>query len=250
MVKELAELSGVSVRTLRFYDEIGLFKPSYYGENGYRYYEKDQLFILQQILFYRELGIELTQIQKIMSDPNFDKVKALQSHREVLKKESQRTQTLIDTIDKTLAYLQKETAMVDSEIYKGFDQKKQAEYEKYLIDNYGRQARQNIEESKQRTKDWKKEDFEKVGRDYAEIHKAIRIEMEKGVSVTDPVIQQRIKDHYGIVSRFWTPKREEYIALGQNYCNYPEFRKLFDSHHPKLAEFIAAAMKVFADQNL
>jgi DNA-binding transcriptional MerR regulator len=250
MVKGLAELSGVSVRTLRFYDEIGLFKPSYYGENGYRYYENDQLFILQQILFYRELGIELTQIQKIMSDPKFDKVKALQAHREVLEKENQRTQNLIDTIDKTLAHLQEEAPMADSEIYKGFDEEKQAEYEEYLIENYGDQARHNIDESKKRTKDWKKEDFEKVGRDYAEIHRAIRIEMEKGISTTDPIVQKKIKDHYAVVSRFWTPKREEYIALGQNYCNYPEFRKVFDSHHPKLAEFIAAAMKVFADQNL
>src|SRR5262245_13017077 len=102
-VKELADLSKVSVRTLRFYDSIDLLKPSYYGENGYRYYEKDQLLALQQIHFYRELGFELAQIQKIVSDPRFDKVAALKSHREQLKRQVTRTHELLQTIDKTLA---------------------------------------------------------------------------------------------------------------------------------------------------
>src|SRR5271155_1706673 len=88
-VKEVAKLSNVSVRALRFYDEIGLLKPAYYGENGYRYYEKEQLLGLQQILFYRELGFELSKIQKIMGDPKFDKVAALKSHREQLARETE-----------------------------------------------------------------------------------------------------------------------------------------------------------------
>src|ERR1700756_2841361 len=102
-VKQVAKLSGVSVRTLRFYDEISLLKPAFYGDNGYRYYEKEQLLILQQILFYRELGFELAMIQKIVASPEFDKVSALRSHRERLIKESERTKDLICTIDKTLA---------------------------------------------------------------------------------------------------------------------------------------------------
>ncbi len=250
MIKELAKLSGVSVRTLRFYDEIGLFKPAHYGSNGYRYYENEQLFFLQQILFYRELGMELTQIQKIVGDPKFDKIQALKTHRETLEKETKRKQALIKTIDKTLAHLEKETPMKDSEIYKGFDPKKQAAYEEYLISNYGDHARKNIEESKKRTKNWKKEDYEKVGRDYAEIHKALRQAMEQGLSEKDPSVQLRIKDHYEVVNRFWTPDREAYIALGKNYCEFPDFRKHFDSFHPKLAEYIANAMKVFAEKNL
>lgn len=238
------------MRTLRFYDEIGLFKPASKGSNGYRYYEKDQLFILQQILFYRALGIELSQIQKIVADPKFDKIQALQAHRETLKKEAKKTQVLIKTIDKTLAHLQKETPMKDSEIYKGFDPKIQTAYEEYLVANYGDRARKNIEESKRRTKNWKKEDFEKVGRDYAEIHKALKQAMEKGLVATDPAVQERIKAHYEVVNRFWTPTREAYISLGRNYCDFPEFRKHFDRFHPKLAEYIATAIKVFAEQNL
>src|SRR5215813_12307595 len=85
-VKNLARMSGVSVRTLHFYDEVGLLKPAYLGANGYRFYEESQLLTLQQILFYRELGFELKQIKKILERPGFDRIAALQSHRQVLQK--------------------------------------------------------------------------------------------------------------------------------------------------------------------
>src|SRR5579862_2315636 len=86
-VKKLAQLSGVSVRTLHFYDEVGLLKPAYYGSNGYRYYEEPQLLALQQILFFRELGLEIKQIQKTLGRGDFDKIAALSSHRRVLEQE-------------------------------------------------------------------------------------------------------------------------------------------------------------------
>ncbi len=90
-VKQVAAMSGVSVRTLHFYDETGLLKPAYYGANGYRFYEEPQLFALQQILFYRELGFELKQIKGILGRPDFEIVGALQSHRKVLQKNVTRT---------------------------------------------------------------------------------------------------------------------------------------------------------------
>src|SRR6188474_426306 len=85
-VKQVAAMSGVSVRTLHFYDEVGLLKPAYLGANGYRFYEEAQLLMLQQILFYRELGFELKRIKQIISRPDFDKIAALQTHRKVLRK--------------------------------------------------------------------------------------------------------------------------------------------------------------------
>src|SRR3954471_13835536 len=94
-VKQVATLSGVSVRTLHFYDETGLLKPAYVGANGYRYYEEPQLLILQQILFYRELGFELKQIKRILGRADFEKVDALRSHRTVLEKNLARTRQLI-----------------------------------------------------------------------------------------------------------------------------------------------------------
>src|SRR5665213_1265467 len=146
-VKQIAKLSGVSVRTLRFYDEIGLLNPASRGDNGYRYYEKEQLLSLQQILFYRELGFELSMILKIIKDPKFDRVAALRSHRDHLSKETERTQILIRTIDKTLAHLEEESPMKENEIYMGFDPIKMAEYEKWGRERWGESATARYQES-------------------------------------------------------------------------------------------------------
>jgi DNA-binding transcriptional MerR regulator len=119
-VKQLAAMSGVSVRTLHFYDETGLLKPAYHGTNGYRFYEEAQLLTLQQILFYRELGFELKEIERILSRADFEKVAALQSHRELLQENLARTQTLIETIDKTIQHLKGIKKMKSKEMFLGF----------------------------------------------------------------------------------------------------------------------------------
>jgi DNA-binding transcriptional MerR regulator len=119
-VKQVAAMSGVSVRTLHFYDETGLLKPAYHGANGYRFYEEPQLLTLQQILFYRELGFELKQIEQILNRADFEKVAALQSHREVLEKNLARARTLIETIDKTIEHLKGTKKMKDEEMFLGF----------------------------------------------------------------------------------------------------------------------------------
>jgi DNA-binding transcriptional MerR regulator len=119
-VKQVAAMSGVSVRALHFYDETGLLKPAYLGANGYRFYEKPQLLILQQILFYRELGFELKQIRQILGRGDFEKVAALKSHRQVLEKNVTRTLTLIETIDKTIKHMKGTKKMKTEELFAGF----------------------------------------------------------------------------------------------------------------------------------
>src|SRR3954468_17538452 len=104
-VKQVATVSGVSVRTLHFYDEMGLLKPAYHGANGYRFYEEPQLLTLQQILFYRELGFELKRIKRMLGRGDSKKIAALESHRKILEKNLGRTRTLIETIDKTIQHL-------------------------------------------------------------------------------------------------------------------------------------------------
>ena len=104
-VKQVAELSGVSVRTLHFYDETGLLKPAYVGANGYRFYEEPQLLTLQQILFYRVLELELNLIKLVLGRAEFERIAALESHRQVLEEKLARTRSLLGTIDKTIAHL-------------------------------------------------------------------------------------------------------------------------------------------------
>jgi DNA-binding transcriptional MerR regulator len=119
-VKQVAAMSGVSVRTLHFYDETGLLKPAWHGANGYRFYEEPQLLTLQQILFYRELGFELKQIERILSQADFEKVAALQSHRKVLQNNLARTRTLVETLDKTIEHLKGTKKMKSEEMFLGF----------------------------------------------------------------------------------------------------------------------------------
>jgi DNA-binding transcriptional MerR regulator/quercetin dioxygenase-like cupin family protein len=119
-VKQVAAMSGVSVRTLHFYDETGLLKPAHYGANGYRFYDEPQLLTLQQILFYRELGFELKQIEQILGRADFERVAALQSHRKVLQENLARTRTLIETIDNTIQHLKGTKNMKSEEMFLGF----------------------------------------------------------------------------------------------------------------------------------
>jgi DNA-binding transcriptional MerR regulator/quercetin dioxygenase-like cupin family protein len=119
-VKQVAAMSGVSVRTLHFYHETGLLKPAHLGANGYRFYEEPQLLALQQILFYRELGFELKQIKQILGRADFEKVAALQSHRKVLQKDLARTRRLVETIDKTIQHLKGTKKMKSKEMFAGF----------------------------------------------------------------------------------------------------------------------------------
>lgn len=122
-VKKLAELSGISVRALRFYDTIGLLKPAYYGDNNYRYYEEEQVLMLQQILFYRELNFSLNNIQSIINSDDFNKIDALLSHKQILTQDLHRTKKLLKTIDQTIAHLSGKITMDDEELFAGFAHK-------------------------------------------------------------------------------------------------------------------------------
>src|SRR5574342_951893 len=104
-VKQLSKMAGITPRTLHYYDEIGLLKPTRVAENGYRYYGDESLLRLQQILFYRELDLPLDEIKKIMGRRDFDVLGALHSHRDALKKRVARLNRLLQTVDNTINHL-------------------------------------------------------------------------------------------------------------------------------------------------
>ena len=133
-VHTLAKLSGISIRTLHYYDEIGLLKPAYIAENGYRYYQEKQLLLLQQILFFRELGFTLKQIQKILAQTDFDRLNALQSQKKLLSDKIVQMQILMKTIDKTINHIKGKQMLDNKEIFKGFepDSEQQQKYEKFV----------------------------------------------------------------------------------------------------------------------
>lgn len=249
-VKKLAGISGVSVRTLHFYDEIGLLKPAYYAENGYRYYEEEQLLILQQILFFRELGIELKKIQSILGQGDFDKLEALQSHKQTLLNEIDRKHDLIQTIDKTMGRLNGKNKMKDQELFLGFSPEKQEEYEEYLKNQLGDHP--SFSEAKNNVKNWTKADWNRSSQQWNSICTDLSKLLEKETAVDCQEVQIVIRRHYEWIKQFWTPDRTSYTGLGMGYTAF-EWKNAFQAHdprHPRLAEFLSKAMKVFADSEL
>ena len=248
-VKQLAEISGVSVRTLHFYDEVGLLKPAYHGANGYRFYEDAQLLMLQQILFYKELGIELKQIQTILTRPDFDKVKALASHRKTLRSHLAKTRRLILTIDQTIKHMKGTKKMKDKALFKGFDPEQQARYEQYLIDRYGDKMKLGIAESKARVDDWNKNKWKQVGAAFDEICKDLTQFLVQESTAESQNCQAVIRRHYEWLKHFWTPTRDSYVGHAELIVD-SELRKAYEAYDPRLPDFVASGIKTFAKREL
>jgi len=248
-VTKLAKVSGVSVRTLHWYDEIGLLEPAYYGSNGYRYYEEEQLLTLQQILFFRDLGFELKQIQRLLERGDFDKIVALRTHREVLKKNVKRTKELIKTIDKTIDHLKGDMKMNEQELFSGFSKEQQADYEKQIIERFGEQGKAHIEESKHNAKKWSKTDEENFKKEFNEICRELTRLLEKGCKPGDQEVQAAIHQHYVWLKKCWTPTKESYAAHGEFIVD-SDLRKAYEKYHSQLPEFISKAIQVYAEREL
>lgn len=213
-VKKLAKLSGASIRTLRFYDEIGLLKPAYYGENNYRYYEEEQLLMLQQILFYRELGFSLNDIERMINSDDFNKIDALISHKKILEQGLDRTQQFIKTIDKTIEHLRGKYDMKDEELYYGFYSEKQKEHEKYLV-REGIVTQEFMDECNEKVKNWSDKEKNAFIQDMERV-------MEENRAPSDHKVQQLMKQHYEWLKRSWLPTQVKTpISLG--------FQQIFSS---------------------
>ena len=156
-VRQLAKMAGVSVRTLHHYDQIGLLKPSFRTEAGYRLYAEKDLLRLQQVLFYRELDFPLDEIRIILDLPGFDQVEALRDHRRMLGERAERLARLLRTVDRTIARLTEEDTMplTDEELYEGFSPKEKEqlkEYEAEARDRWGEMAAESQRRVRQMSK--------------------------------------------------------------------------------------------------
>jgi DNA-binding transcriptional MerR regulator len=248
-VKKLAALSGVSVRTLHFYDEAGLLTPAYHGANGYRYYEEEQLLRLQQILFYRELGFELKQIQRILDRSDFDKVAALREHRKALQANLRRSRRLIETIDKTINHLEGNKSMKTGEMFAGFSPEQQAQHEQYLVERFGEGAKQGIAESKKRVQGWSQRDWEQSGTEFNAICQEFVALLQRRKPAGSVEAQAVARRHYEWIRQFWTPTRISYAGHSQMIAD-SELRKAYEAHHADLPQFAAAAIQTFAEREL
>jgi DNA-binding transcriptional MerR regulator len=253
-VKKLSELSGVTVRTLHFYEEIGLLKPAYHGSNGYRYYEEKELLQLQQILFFKELGFTLKQIQKVLGRDDFDQLSALNSHRRALQLEWEKIGQLLKTIDKTIKHLKGKKKMKDKEIFDGFcitlvkKAKAGASYalaEEIVVKSV-KNPTKDIEDVKKKGKAF----YDNVNKAACKLFKELTSCIEQELSPASEEVQRLIKRHHVLIEQFHDAKKEVYKAMAQLYKEHPEIRKQLDPFHPNLGTFMAKAMELFADRKL
>ncbi|MDP1528505.1 MAG: MerR family transcriptional regulator [Rhodoferax sp.] len=251
-VSQLARLSGTSVRALHHYDEIGLLKPASVGENGYRYYGREELLRLQQILLHREFGIALSEIGILLDGAGFDRLAALREQRARLEAEAQRYRRLARTIDRTIDELEGRDNVMDKQLYEGFSPEKQAEYETWIIDKYGEQARGRIEAgrtamaamSPDQKQDWMAE--------VAGLEGDLARAMGDGIAADDAALDPTLAAHHDWVGRTWKtpPTAAAYAGLGELYSTNPGFRARYEALRPGLADWLAAAMKAYGAREL
>ena len=178
-VKQLSEIAGVTPRTLRYYDKIGLLKPSRVGDNGYRYYDDEALLRLQQILLYRELGIPLEDIKRIMGSPDFDVLSALESHREELRKRIARMERLVTTVDDTILHLKGKKEMSQRQMFEAFSDEQQAEYEKEAMQMYDPAT---VKASIKKWKSYTAAEKQRIGEEGNAVYEDMLRAMPKGAS--------------------------------------------------------------------
>ncbi|MES2690352.1 MAG: MerR family transcriptional regulator [Bacteroidota bacterium] len=242
-VNQLAKLAGVSVRTLHHYDEIGLLKPSLRGENKYRFYGKNELVRLQQILLYKELDIPLIQIGEILDAPGFDVMSALQQHKLALEKQVNKVKQLLLTIDNTIVQLKNKTEKMNYEdMYKGFSKEQAEAYEKEATERWG----DAVKESKERMKQMSKAEWEALMQEGEHINRELVSLMH--LPVSDDAVQALVKRHFGMTGKHYTVTPEMYKGLAEMYLADERFTVYYDKHKPGLAAFLSKAMIEFVKQ--
>ena len=247
-VKQLARLSGVSVRTLHHYDEIGLLKPAFTGENRYRYYGREELLRLQDILFHRELGVPLADIARLLAAEDRDRLAILGEHRAMLAERVERSRQLLRTIDRTIAELQGEGTMDDKDIYKGFAPEKQAEYEDWLVDNYGDKMRQGLDASKAHWAGKSEDDMRAALAKGEEAEAELAERFHAGVVPDSTELDPMFDRHRQWVSSMWGREcaREGYGGMADLYLAHPDFRTHFDKRGEGFTDWLTTAMKAYA----
>ncbi len=240
-VQQLADLAGVSVRTLHHYDEIGLLSPGR-ESNGYRSYGEPELLRLQQILLYRELEFPLDEIAELLDKPGFHMPAALKKHREQIEKKQQRLSGLIATIDKTLGKLSGKNEMTDDELFEAFWHKHETEYAAEAEQRWGHTDA--YKQSKERTKHLTKEDYKRMAKDGDTFMKTLAKCIDAGPA--DAKTQDLIAKHYKSLETFYDPSPELYRGLGEMYVNDPRFRAYYEKYDPRMPEFMRDAMNIYS----
>lgn len=245
-IKKLAELAGVTTRTLRYYDEINILKPARINSSGYRIYGKAEVNKLQQIMFYRELGVELDVIKSLISSSSFNNIEALKGHRKKLLDKKKQLELLINNVEKTISATEGRNTMSDKEKFEGFKKKMVEENEKNhgqeIREKYGEEA---IKGSNKKILNMSKEDYERI----EELNKKLNHTLKLACEDRNPeseIAQDACQIHKEWLCFHWKGySKEAHMELAQMYVDDERFAEYYNKIYPGCAVFLRDAMKIF-----
>jgi MerR family transcriptional regulator, thiopeptide resistance regulator len=244
-VHKLAQLAGITVRALHYYDRIGLLKPSFSGSNGYRYYEEKELLKLQQILFFRELEFSLEQIKDIMQAPTFDVLNTMKDQQKLLELKKDRIDGLLTTLTKTITSYEGGENMKNDDLYGGFTKKQMEEYKEEAKKRWGNTDA--YKQSEERTKHWTKADYDRIAKEGTKWTQKLSDTRDKGFAIDSPEIQEMVGQHYNALRTFYEPNYELYRGLANMYVDDPRFAAYYEKFGKGLAVFMRDAMIHFVN---
>ena len=236
----LARLAGVTVRTLHHYDRIGLVVPEERTAAGYRLYGRRQMERLQEVLFFRELGLPLDEIRRIVGQPTYRREAALSRQRDLLTERAAHLHDLIAAVDAALGAEREGTRMTNEEMLEVFGDFDPSRYEEEARQRWG--DTEAYRESARRTRRYGKADWERIKEEGAEIDNAFLALMARGVPATDPSAAEIAERHRAHISRwFYECTPEIHAGLGQMYVADPRFTESIDRAGPGLAAYMSEA---------
>lgn len=235
-IKEFAEFTGVSVRTLHYYDEIGLLPPAFIDKStGYRFYNENSLLRMQEILFFRELDFSLKSIGEILSFPNYDKNKALQEQKSLLILKKERLERLISAID---------NAAKGENVMRAFDN---SEFEKHKMEAKEKWGYTDAyKEHEEKTKNYSKDTWNNLSEEMNDIFAEFAVCMKKWEEPNSDKTQnlvKRLQEH--ITENYYHCTNEILASLGQMYVADKRFKKNIDKYADGTARFVNEAIEVY-----
>lgn len=230
LINELVKLSGVSARTLRYYDEIGLLKPSMVEQNGYRQYNQCDIDRLQQILFYRELDFKLEQIKVLLEDKNFNVKEALINQQALLEQKRNYLDGLLETIDKTIQTMEGEITMTNEQKFEAFKNKliedNEQAYGQEIREKYGEEM---VQASNNQLKQMTEAQYEAVQQLEQQLFARLKEALVSGDAATD-IAMEVAELHKRWLSFYWAKyTKEAHVGLAQMYIYDERFTNYYDS---------------------
>lgn len=245
-VQKLAQLAGVSARTLRFYDEIGLLVPARINSSGYRIYGEAEVDLLQQILFYRNLGVGLDSIKSMVTAPSYDRISALREHRRELLLKRRQLDELLANVDKTLAVAEGKMTMTDQEKFSGFKQKLIDDNEtKYGAEIRGKYGEATINEANRKLKSMTAEEYTELEKLTAEVLDTLAAAFATGDPAGE-LGQKTAALHKQWLSYYWSSySKEAHAGVARMYVEDERFAAYYDAKQPGSAAFLRDAVLIF-----